>query len=62
MNNMEDLHQSDGIIFGCPTYFGSISTEFKRFIEFTGPFGIGNFGKTRWQEDLLIHQLLMATN
>ena len=34
----EKLHQAHGIIFGSPTYFGSVSSEFKKFIEFTGSF------------------------
>jgi NAD(P)H dehydrogenase (quinone) len=36
--NIELVHQSDAIIFGCPTYFGSVSAEFKSFMEFTGSF------------------------
>lgn len=32
------LHQSDTIIFGCPTYFGNISSGFKQFMELTGKF------------------------
>ena len=32
-NNWNTLHTSDGIIFGCPTYVGSISGKFKLFIE-----------------------------
>ncbi|MDO1450981.1 flavodoxin family protein [Rhodocytophaga aerolata] len=35
---IEQLHQADGIIFGSPTYFGSVSAEFKKFMEFTGSF------------------------
>ena len=29
----DDLRQSDGIIFGCPTYMGSPSAVFKKFME-----------------------------
>lgn len=29
----DDLHNADAIIFGAPTYMGSISAEFKKFME-----------------------------
>lgn len=29
----ELLHEADAIIFGCPTYMGSASAEFKKFME-----------------------------
>jgi NAD(P)H dehydrogenase (quinone) len=29
----EELHQSDAIIFGCPTYMGSGSAQFKSFMD-----------------------------
>jgi NAD(P)H dehydrogenase (quinone) len=32
-NNWERLHRSDALIFGCPTYVGSVSARFKDFIE-----------------------------
>lgn len=32
------LHQSDMLVFGCPTYFGNVSAEFKQFMERTGRF------------------------
>ena len=32
------LHQSDTIVFGCPTYFGNISAGFKQLMEMTGGF------------------------
>lgn len=35
---VELLHPADGIIFGSPTYFGSVSAEIMKFIEFTGSF------------------------
>ncbi len=35
VKNMDALHAADGIIFGCPTYMGSISAKFKEFIEAT---------------------------
>jgi multimeric flavodoxin WrbA len=42
------LHQAGGIIFGSPTYFGSVSAEFKRFMEFTGSF----WGKQLWRNKI----------
>lgn len=33
-----DLHASDTIIFGSPTYFGNVSAAFKAFMESTGSF------------------------
>ncbi len=32
---MEDLDAADAIVFGCPTYMGSMSAEMKRFLEGT---------------------------
>ena len=32
------LHRSDTIVFGCPTYFGNVSAGFKQFMEMTGRF------------------------
>jgi multimeric flavodoxin WrbA len=34
----EQLHQSDCILFGCPTRFGNVSAEFKSFMDATGKF------------------------
>ena len=36
--NIDKLHQADTLIFGCPTYMGTISAEFKTFMESTGKF------------------------
>ena len=33
INNLDALDQADAIIFGCPTYMGSMSAEMKKFIE-----------------------------
>ena len=33
ISNLDSLDQADAIIFGCPTYMGSMSAEMKRFIE-----------------------------
>jgi NAD(P)H dehydrogenase (quinone) len=32
-NHWADLNQADAIIFGAPTYMGSLSAEFKKFME-----------------------------
>jgi len=37
-NNFEVLHNADTLFFGSPTYMGTISSEFKKFIEATGKF------------------------
>ncbi|WP_409316923.1 flavodoxin family protein [Pseudomonas sp. KCJK9016] len=34
----EDLHRADAIIFGSPTYMGSVSAAFKQFMEATASF------------------------
>ena len=36
----ESLHSADALIWGCPTYMGSVSAEFKKFMELTSPFWI----------------------
>lgn len=33
IEQLDELDDADGIIFGCPTYMGNISAEMKRFIE-----------------------------
>lgn len=38
MNQLATLHQSDILIFGSPTYMGSISASFKQFMEDTSQF------------------------
>ncbi len=42
------LHSADAIIFGCPTYIGSASAEFKKFIEATSAF----WGQQLWKDKL----------
>ena len=34
---LEDISQVDGMIFGCPTYMGSVSAPFKQFMDDTSP-------------------------
>lgn len=36
--NFELLHEADTLVFGSPTYMGTISADFKRFMEATGKF------------------------
>lgn len=38
MENIDILHKADAIIFGSPTYMGSLSAEFKKFMEYTSRF------------------------
>lgn len=42
------LHESDTIVFGSPTYFGNVSSGFKRFMEITGSF----WYKQLWKDKL----------
>jgi NAD(P)H dehydrogenase (quinone) len=37
-DNFDLLHQAETLVFGCPTYMGSVSAEFKKFMEVTGKF------------------------
>lgn len=37
-DNFELLHQADTLVFGSPTYMGSISADYKKFMEATGKF------------------------
>lgn len=41
------LHSADAIIFGCPTYIGSASAEFKKFIEATSAFWVQQLWKDK---------------
>ncbi|HEY0056221.1 MAG TPA: flavodoxin family protein [Pedobacter sp.] len=38
LDDFEALHQADTLVFGTPTYMGTISADFKRFMEATGKF------------------------
>lgn len=33
IDQLDSLDQADGIIFGCPTYMGSMSADMKKFVE-----------------------------
>jgi len=38
IRQMDLLHETDTLVFGSPTYFGSVSAAFKKFMEATGSF------------------------
>jgi len=40
------LHQADAIVFGCPTYMGTVSAGFKRFMDASGHV----WGEQRWRD------------
>ncbi|HEY3309077.1 MAG TPA: flavodoxin family protein [Desulfuromonadaceae bacterium] len=42
------LHDADAIIFGCPTYMGSASAEFKKFMEASAHFWM----EQKWKDKL----------
>ncbi len=42
------LHDADAIVFGCPTYMGSVSATFKAFMESSGV----AWGTQRWKDKL----------
>ena len=46
--NMTLLHDSDTIVFGCPTMFGSPSSAFKNFMESTGVFWYKQLWKNKF--------------
>ncbi|RII26487.1 MAG: NADPH-dependent FMN reductase [Geobacter sp.] len=44
----DDLHSADAIIFGCPTYMGSASADFKKFMEASSGFWM----EQKWKDKL----------
>jgi NAD(P)H dehydrogenase (quinone) len=44
----EDLDRADAIVFGAPTYMGSVAAEMKRFLEATS----GRWMEARWADKL----------
>lgn len=42
------LHDADALIFGCPTYMGTVSAGFKRFMDISG----NVWGEQRWRDKL----------
>lgn len=47
-NNFELLHQADTLVFGCPTYMGTVSAEFKKFMEATSKFWYAQTWKNKF--------------
>ncbi len=47
-NNWNFLDESDAIIFGCPTYMGSVSSEFKKFMDDSS----SRWMKQRWKDKI----------
>lgn len=48
MKNMDVLNQADAIIFGCPTYMGGPSAQFKQFIDSASQI----WGKQGWKDKI----------
>jgi len=46
INNLEQLENADAIIFGSPTYMGSVSAKFKEFMEVSSSIWF----KQRWKD------------
>ncbi len=42
------LHRADALVFGCPTYMGTVSAGFKRFMDCSGNI----WGEQRWRDKL----------
>ena len=47
-DHWKTLHESDTIVFGCPTLFGNISAGFKSFMEETGSFWYKQLWKNKF--------------
>lgn len=46
--NIDLLHEADTLVFGCPTYMGTVSAAFKSFMEATGKFWYRQRRKDKW--------------
>lgn len=46
--NFDLLHKADTLVFGCPTYMGTVSAEFKKFMEATGKFWYAQTWKNKF--------------
>lgn len=46
--NFDLLHEADTLVFGSPTYMGSVSADFKKFMEATGKFWYAQ----KWKDKL----------
>ena len=58
VTNFELLHNSDTIVFGCPTYFGNVSAAFKQFMESSGEF----WYKQLWKNKLAAGFTISSTS
>lgn len=47
-DNFEMLHKAETLVFGSPTYMGTISADFKKFMEATGKFWYSQ----KWKDKL----------
>lgn len=47
-DRFEELHEARTLVFGCPTYMGTVSAEFKQFMEATAQFWYAQ----RWKDKL----------
>lgn len=48
VDNFDLLHEADTLVFGSPTYMGTVSSEFKKFMEATGKFWYSQ----KWKDKL----------
>lgn len=48
IDNFDLLHEADTLVFGSPTYMGTVSAEFKKFMEATGKFWYSQ----KWKDKL----------
>lgn len=48
VDNFDLLHEADTLVFGSPTYMGTVSAEFKKFMEATGKFWYSQ----KWKDKL----------
>lgn len=46
LNRIDEINSADAIVFGSPTYFGSISSEMKTFLDSTGDI----FMNKKWKD------------
>lgn len=47
-NSWDDLDAADGIIFGCPTYMGGVSAQFKEFADKSSK----PWGEQKWKDKI----------
>ena len=60
--NWEHLHGADALIFGTPTYMGTVSAEFKAFMDKTRCSGRTSRRRTNWPPPSLIQVASTETN